>query len=184
MMACNNQSTGSTRPVYVVVMGVSGCGKSTIAQKIAAGLPDAVFIDGDDLHPQANIEKMSSGVPLQDEDRWPWLDIIRHRAGESLSQQRSFVVACSALKREYRQRLCNPKTSGWFIYLDGSRALITARQSARQDHFMPASLIESQFETLEPPVNEPNVISVSIDQSIEQVVADALQQLQPLLANE
>jgi len=163
--------------IYVVVMGVSGCGKSTIAKGIAGGLNNAVFVDGDDLHPQANIDKMSSSIPLDDDDRWPWLDIIRQRAVETLRTQQSLVVACSSLKQAYRQRLCSDEAQGWFVYLDGSRELITRRQSAREDHFMPASLIASQFEALEVPVNEPNVISVSINQSVDEVVAEALQQL-------
>lgn len=166
--------TGKTTPLYVVVMGVSGCGKSTIAQKVASGIDNAIFVDGDDLHPQANIEKMSSGIPLQDSDRWPWLDIIRNRAGAALASGQSFVVACSALKKIYRQRLCSDGVNGRFVYLDGSRELITKRQSAREDHFMPSSLIASQFDALEEPVDEPNVIRISIDQGIDEVVAEAL----------
>ena len=158
-------------------MGVSGCGKSTIAKGIADGLNNAVFVDGDDLHPQSNIGKMSSGIPLNDEDRWPWLDIIRNRAAETLNRQQSFVVACSSLKQAYRQQLCSDEARGWFVYLDGSRELITQRQSAREDHFMPPSLIASQFDALEVPVDEPNVIRVSIDQTVDEVVAEALQQL-------
>lgn len=175
--------TISKSAIYLVVMGVSGCGKSTIAQRIARAIGNAEFIDGDDLHPQVNIDKMSSGIPLQDKDRWPWLDIIRARARAALSRNKSFVVACSALKRTYRSRLCADGVDGVFIYLDGSRELITKRQRARQDHFMPTSLIASQFDTLEVPIDEPNVISVAIDQEIDRVVASALQELRPFLEN-
>ena len=163
-------------PVYIIVMGVSGCGKSTTGAKIAEAI-DAVFVDGDDMHPQSNIDKMSAGIPLTDQDRWPWLDSIRLKAVATLQHGRSIVVACSALKRDYRQRLCRDSTAACFVYLQGSIELITARQKARIDHFMPASLIESQFATLEEPLNETNVVSVSLDQSLSQVVADALSKL-------
>jgi gluconokinase len=168
---------GKHRSVYVVVMGVSGCGKSTVAWEIASALGNAVFVDGDDLHPESNIRKMSSGIPLDDADRWPWLDIIRARAATTLSGEQSFVVACSALKQTYRQRLCGAGVDGWFIYLNGSRELIARRQAARENHFMPPSLIASQFDALEEPVGEPNVISVSIDQPVPRVVGDAMERL-------
>ncbi len=120
---------------------------------------------------------MSAGIPLNDDDRWPWLDIIRNRAATTLLNSQSFVVACSALKKTYRQRLCDTLADSWFVYLDGSRELITRRQSARRDHFMPSSLIASQFGALEVPVDEANVIHVSIDQSVDRVVAEALRKL-------
>lgn len=171
--------TDTNNAIYIVVMGVSGCGKSTIASRIASALGNAEFIDGDDLHPKANIDKMSGGIPLQDSDRWPWLDIIRDRAQVSLKQHKTFVVACSALKHEYRRRLCTDGVDGCFIYLHGSKELIIKRQSARTDHFMPPSLIDSQFDTLEVPTGEPNVLAVSIDQGVDEVVAEVLAHLRP-----
>jgi gluconokinase len=175
---------GKQHSVYVIVMGVSGCGKSTVAREIASALGNAVFVDGDDLHPETNIRKMSRGTALDDADRWPWLDTIRARAAATLSGEQSFVVACSALKQTYRQRLCSAGVDGWFIYLNGNRELIARRQAARENHFMPPSLIASQFEALEEPVSERNVISVSIDQPVPGVVGDAMERLLSAIKHE
>lgn len=153
----------------IVVMGVSGCGKSTVGAQLADRLA-ADFYDGDDLHPPSNIKKMSAGIALTDEDRWPWLDSIRHKLSAEFAQHQSIVIACSALKLSYRRRLATNLASLRFVYLNGSRELITRRQSSRADHFMPAALIESQFSTLEDPGAEANVIAVNIDQAITEVV--------------
>ncbi len=165
-----------SRPFYVVVMGVSGCGKSTTGATLAQAL-NASFIDGDDLHPETNIRKMTAGIALNDDDRWPWLDQINLKAAESLASGQSLVVACSALKKSYRRRLCSDEANAVFVYLDGSVELITERQSSRKDHFMPATLVESQFAALEPPHGESNVVCVSLDQSVHEVVCEAQHKL-------
>lgn len=131
---------------HVVVMGVSGCGKTTVGKLLAPmlGLP---YRDGDDMHPQANIEKMAAGIPLTDEDRWPWLRDI----GTWLAEQpNGAVVGCSALRRSYRDLIRSLCPSVGFIHLHGDFDLLLSRINARKGHFMPASLLQSQFDTLEP----------------------------------
>jgi len=129
-----------------VVMGVSGCGKSSIGAMVAAAL-GARFIDGDDLHPAANIAKMSQGIPLDDADRAPWLA----RVGAALAAPDT-VVACSALKRSYRDIIrTNAGAEVTFLFLRGTREVLIERMKARPDHFMPASLLDSQLATLQPP---------------------------------
>ncbi|MFD5869373.1 gluconokinase [Corynebacterium sp. NPDC060344] len=131
-------------------MGVSGCGKSTVGALLARELGVA-FMDGDDLHPRANIEKMASGVPLDDDDRWPWLDLV---GGWLAGRDGGGVIACSALKRSYRDRIRAAAPDAVFVHLHGTRALMEARvvgrAVAQPGHFMPSSLLESQFATLEP----------------------------------
>jgi len=158
----------------IVVMGVSGCGKTSVAEGLAAALP-AAFIEGDSLHPPSNVEKMSRGIPLTDEDRRPWLDTIGNALSDALARNGSVVVSCSALKKVYRDRL-RAAAGGQlaFVYLKGSRDLLLGRMTARQGHFMPASLLDSQLATLEDPSGEPGVVTVDIDASIERIVAAAL----------
>lgn len=130
-------------------MGVAGTGKTTVGKLLALEL-GATFCDADDLHPAANIEKMTRGEPLDDADRWPWLDRVRARIDDALHRREGLVVACSALKQSYRQRLCgDPRVL--LVYLRGSKATILERLRARKNHFMPAALIDSQCETLEEP---------------------------------
>ncbi len=131
----------------IVVMGVSASGKSTVARGLAASL-GVPWIDADDLHPPANVEKMAAGIPLNDEDRRPWLDEVGLRLADGAASG-GVVVACSALKRAYRDRLRTPCPTAAFIHLDGSKELLVDRATSRTDHFMPASLLESQFEALE-----------------------------------
>lgn len=154
----------------IIVMGVSGCGKSVVGAGIAAGLGIG-FVDGDDLHPAANVAKMSRGEPLDDADRAPWLD----RVGAELAAAGALVIACSALKRAYRDRIRaaagGPVT---FVHLAGDKALIAGRMAARSDHFMPMSLLDSQFAALEPPGPEEAAVSVDIAPPTDQVIAAAL----------
>ncbi|OCP21232.1 MULTISPECIES: gluconokinase [unclassified Ensifer] len=157
----------------VVVMGVSGCGKSTVGERLATYL-GASFIEGDSLHSAANVEKMRSGIPLTDADRWPWLDEI----GARLASPTATVVSCSALKRSYRERL---RDGAWqpvtFVFLQGTRAMLATRLAERKGHYMPLSLLDSQLAVLELPSGEADVITIEIDQSLERIVALAMNTL-------
>ncbi|MFC3072087.1 gluconokinase [Shinella pollutisoli] len=148
-------------------MGVAGCGKSAVGAALAARL-GAAYLDGDDLHPPANIEKMRRGEPLSDDDRRPWLTLV----GERLAKPHGILIlGCSALKRRYRDHI--RKTAGApvvFVHLSGTRDLIAARMAARAGHFMPPSLIDSQFDDLEPPAADENAMTVDIDAPVEAVV--------------
>ena len=154
-------------PVNYVVMGVSGCGKSTVGAAFAAAIGGR-FIDGDDLHPPENVAKMSAGVPLTDADRWPWLTLV----GATLTGD--VVVGCSALKRAYRDRIRAVAGPVRFLHLAGSKAVIAARMAARPGHFMPLGLLDSQFAALEPPGPDEDAVTVDIDQSLEAIVAALL----------
>ncbi|WP_164746825.1 MULTISPECIES: gluconokinase [unclassified Mesorhizobium] len=153
----------------MVVMGVTGSGKTTVGEALARAI-HATYVDGDKLHPEANIAKMSAGIPLDDADRWPWLA----KVGETLRQtSMPIIVACSALKRAYRDFITEQARAPiLFIYLDGSRELISRRMSERTGHFMPTSLLDSQFATLEVPGKDENAIAVAIDAPLEKIVAD------------
>lgn len=161
----------------LVVMGVSSSGKSTIGEALASrlGLP---FLDADAWHPQANVEKMRAGVPLTDEDRWPWLQRYAQALTQAAKPSRGVVGACSALRRAYRDYLVECAAEPIrFIYLQGDRALIGERIATRQHHYMPASLLDSQFETLEIPQADENALVVSIDAPVEQIVDDIQRRL-------
>jgi gluconokinase len=138
------------RSSILVIMGVSGSGKTTIGQLLSAELICS-FIDGDDFHPPVNIKKMSSGEALTDEDRWPWLEILTDKIQEYIQQEQSMVLACSALKKSYREILCVERELVQFIYLKGNYATIVRRMQSRENHFMTKSLLQSQFATLEEP---------------------------------
>ena len=164
-------------PLALVVMGVSGSGKSTVAAQIAAriGLP---YVDGDDLHPQSNVAKMHAGIPLDDDDRWPWLDRVAATLAEA-SPRGGVVLACSALKRAYRDRL-RAGTGGQvrFAFLDVTFDHIAQRLKTRVDHFMPPNLLQSQFATLERPgADETDVITIPADGRAEDIVAELARRL-------
>ena len=148
----------------IVVMGVSGSGKSTVAEALA-GRTGLSYVDGDTLHPRANIDKMAEGVPLVDSDRWPWLE----KVGEALDAQT--IVACSALKRIYRD-LIRRKATGEvrFVYLRGQRETLLDRMGHRTRHFMPVTLLDSQIATLEVPGEDENAVIVDIEQPVEAMV--------------
>jgi len=156
----------------VVVMGVSGSGKSTIGLLVADAL-GVPFIDGDSLHPIANVTKMAAGNPLTDEDRWPWLALV----GEALDDatQTGLVVACSALKRAYRDAILAEAPAAVFLHLSGSREVLSARLEGRSGHFMPISLLDSQLATLEEPGDDEPRVVVNVGAPVETVVAAAVE---------
>ncbi|MFD1198875.1 gluconokinase [Brucella gallinifaecis] len=161
----------------IVVMGVSGSGKSTIGDKLAEAL-DLPFLEGDSLHPQSNVDKMMAGVPLQDEDRWPWLDQIGERIAAAKG---GIVVSCSALKKTYRERM--RAASGGvliFVFLDGSFELLHQHMGQRTGHFMPVKMLESQLATLESPVGEPLVFRADIADPVDKIVAESIEWIRAL----
>jgi gluconokinase len=151
--------------MMVIVMGVSGCGKTTVGRLVAREL-GYEFLDADDFHPAANVAKMAQGVALTDDDRWPWLDAIVASMRERAARRRGAVIACSALKETYRDRLRRGDASGELriVYLKGDTATIAPRLGSRSGHYMPASLLASQFAALEEP---DNAIVVDIRQTSE-----------------
>lgn len=165
-----------TSPPVVVVMGVAGVGKSTVAQALAQRL-GAPCAEGDDFHPEANIAKMSAGIPLDDSDRWPWLQRIAEWMSERGREGAGAVVTCSALKRSYRDVLRAGYPDVFFVHLSGDRALIGDRMSHRAGHFMPTSLLDSQFETLEPLQPDEKGVVLDVGVGPEELVAEALRQL-------
>lgn len=149
----------------IVIMGVSGCGKSSVGAALGAalGIP---YRDGDDLHPAANVEKMRNGIPLNDGDRWPWLDRVAH----ILNDEAPVIVGCSALRRAYRDHIRSGAGGAVrFVHLAGSRDIIAARMAARTGHYMPTTLLDSQFATLEAP--EPDeALTLDIDAPLKALV--------------
>jgi len=165
----------------VVVMGVSGCGKTTVANGIAQAM-GWELLEGDAFHPPENIAKMHAGTPLTDEDRWPWLRAIAARTADLRGRGVSCVVACSALKRAYRDVLLGDRRDTALIYLRGGKALIAGRLAARRGHFMPPGLLDSQFATLEEPGPDEQPIVADIAAAPEVVIADAVARLQERLS--
>lgn len=162
-------------PVHVVVMGVSATGKTTIAEAMCKEL-DYEFIEGDSLHPPANIAKMESGIPLDDDDREPWLRAIAERIGKEEVAGRSTVVTCSALKRAYRDVLRSAAATHepFFVHLHASFEVLEDRMALRTKHFMPTSLLHSQFDTLEPLGPDENGVAIDVTPPVEEVVAAAV----------
>ena len=153
--------------MIVLLMGVSGAGKTTLGERLAKrlGWP---FIDADDYHPAANVAKMAAGMALDDEDRWPWLDALNRR----LRAERDAVLACSALKAAYRERLLAGIVDARVVFLHGAQTLIAMRLAERKHRYMPASLLDSQFAALEPPANALRVdVSSDIESSVATIVA-------------
>lgn len=158
-----------------VIMGVAGSGKTTIGELLARAL-DVPFVEGDDLHPRANIERMANGIPLTDEDRRPWLLAIAQRLHEAEQSGSGLVVACSALKRSYRDLLRSQGTAETrFVYLRGSQPTVAERLARRRGHFMPASLLASQFAALEEPGADEGAAVYDIREAPETIVADLVQ---------
>jgi carbohydrate kinase (thermoresistant glucokinase family) len=170
--------------MQIVVMGVSGCGKSTVGLLLANEL-GCRFIDGDDLHPAANREKMASGTPLNDDDRWPWLDLVGDALagapnpvdGFELVKPTGTVVACSALKRRYRERILASAPETYFVHLQGSPELLADRMNSREGHFMKATMLESQLEILEPLSSDEPGSTFEIDMPVEKIIENVVAEL-------
>jgi gluconokinase len=168
-------------PCALVVMGVSGSGKTTVASKLAERL-HWTFEDGDKFHPKSNVEKMSAGHPLTDEDRWPWLNAIADEIERVCRARGHVVMACSALKRAYRDVLLRGRDDVRIVFLNGTQQLIADRLALRKDHFMPPGLLDSQFRTLEPPALDENALDVSIDAPVDAIVDDIVGKLKATTA--
>lgn len=161
---------------HLVVMGVSGCGKTTVAEEMAAVLRWP-FDEGDQFHPPANIAKMSAHTPLTDEDRWPWLQALADRIAAHEGAGRSSILSCSALRRSYRDILRSGAPRVRFVHLHGDRAVLAARLGARTDHFFPSDLLDSQFATLEPLGPDEDGIVVDVALGPDTQVREALRGL-------
>jgi len=157
-------------PAVIVVMGVSGSGKTTVAEALARRL-GSDFAEGDAFHPEANVAKMRAGIPLDDLDREPWLDAIAAWIAQVRDSGKRCVVACSALKRAYRRRLAAGHDDVRFVYLQGDYDLIAGRLARRRGHYMPLALLRSQFDALEEPGREENPLVVPVELAAQQVVA-------------
>ncbi|SMF44189.1 gluconokinase [Xaviernesmea oryzae] len=168
------------KPAAIVVMGVSGSGKTSVGERLAERLGCA-FVEGDRLHPAANVAKMAQGIPLTDDDRWPWLDLVGGELAGARGRGESVVVSCSALRKAYRDRL--RQASGgtlYFVFLTGDPKVLEGRMGARTGHFMPASLLQSQLATLESPEGEAGVVTVDIDASLDDIVGKAFEGLEKI----
>lgn len=167
------------KPIAINVMGVSGCGKTTIAEALAAAI-GADFIEGDALHPSENVAKMSRGEPLTDQDRAGWLDSIGRALNANLGKNRSTITTCSALKKKYRDTLRSHAPDLIFVFLDITRETSFERVSHRPGHFMPASLVDSQFATLERPGQDERHVRVDGTLPVADIVEATLQYLRSL----
>lgn len=164
-----------TQP-HLVVMGVSGSGKTTLAKVLAERLAWP-FAEADDLHPQANIDKMAAGTPLTDEDRWPWLRAVRDWMSEQAAAGHSAVVTCSALRRVYRDVLRQADGGALFVHLTGDPELVRERMTHRQGHFMPPELLRSQYDTLEPLGADEQGMTVRLEATPAELVDDVFDRL-------
>jgi gluconokinase len=166
-----------TKPVIAVVMGVSGSGKTTVGVLLSAAL-GCQFQEGDDLHPPENVEKMHKGMPLTDADRFPWLRKIAEEIDGWRARDESGVLTCSALKRSYRDTIIGDRSGVTLVYLKGSHDLIHARMAARQEHFMPVALLDSQFATLQEPTPDEHPITVDVGGRPSEIVSEIVRQLE------
>lgn len=168
-MPSTADETAPQESVVLVLMGVSGCGKTTVGTMLAERLGWA-YEEGDSLHPKANVEKMASGHPLNDDDRWPWLERVAAWAEQRLEAHENGVITCSALKRSYRDLINRGRSGIVFVYLQGDKQLIAERLAARHGHFMPPSLLDSQFADLEEPGEDEPSLRVHIGETPDVIV--------------
>ena len=157
----------------IVLMGVSGCGKSTIGRKLATAL-GVPYVEGDEFHPPENVARMAAGIALTDTDRQGWLETLRDRLKQAAHDGKGLVLGCSALKRSYRDTLRDGAPHLVLVHLHGSRELLETRMSARRGHYMPASLLDSQLATLQPPTAEERALSIDVAGDADAIVADIL----------
>jgi len=163
-----------THPFALVLMGVSGSGKTVIGERLSQIL-GSPFFDGDDYHPEGNIAKMAAGIPLNDQDRIPWLRILHNIISDHLQDGCSLILACSALKQSYRDLLADGNEGTIFVHLKGDFDLIFQRMRVREEHYMKASMLRSQFEALEEP---PDAIVIDVNQDVEAIAAEILERLE------
>lgn len=164
-----------------ILMGVSSTGKTSVGTAVAQRL-GMKLIDGDDLHPRANIQKMASGTPLNDDDRFPWLERINDAAFSLEQKSEKGIIVCSALKKKYRDQIRQGNADVKFIFLQGTFELVLERMKQRKGHFMKPEMLQSQFNTLEvPQADEPDVIFIDIDGSFEEVVERCVKAVEPLI---
>lgn len=172
----SQSNTDSLPPMRLVVMGVCGCGKSEIGSRLGARL-NVTYLEGDDDHPADNVARMAAGIPLNDADRHEWLLILQARITAAAERGEGLVLSCSSLKRRYRDLLRAGDPALLFIHLDGDRALIASRMQARTDHFMPLTLLDSQFRDLEPPAQDEKAIRLNITTEPDMLIEEILRQL-------
>ena len=169
---CASNSAVAPAPVYLL-MGVCGCGKSTVGRKLAATL-QVPYVEADEFHPADNVARMAAGIALTDTDRQGWLEALRARLQQASDERSGLVLGCSALKRSYRDLLRGGAPHLQLVHLHGSRALLAARMAARQDHYMPASLLDSQLATLQSPTPDEHALSIDVAENADTAVARIL----------
>ncbi|MBT3361144.1 MAG: gluconokinase [Rhodospirillales bacterium] len=162
--------------MVIILMGVSGSGKSVVGNILSKAIASG-YAEGDEFHSEANVEKMRGGTPLNDEDRWPWLDSMAEAIDGWRAEGKTMILACSALKRVYRDILMGSRDDVLAVHLKGSKELISSRLSVRKHEYMPSTLLQSQFDTLEEPDDSENVITVSIDATPETIVKNIVDRL-------
>ena len=167
------------KPRVLVVMGVSGSGKTSVAESLRDKL-GWVFQEGDKLHSKENVAKMSAGIPLTDEDRWPWLDTCAAWIHERCVAGEGGLLTCSALRHSYRQRLGEGAPGVWFLYLQVSEEVLRDRLAKRRGHYMPSSLLASQLQTLEEPTDDEPALTVPVERTVDETVADVIAALERL----